>query len=66
MQRLITIALLCLLAGCGRSETEPPVAPDTPAAAEAPTAEELAHDYLWRIHRAVPRKGIISPSHPPR
>jgi dipeptidyl-peptidase-3 len=37
MQRLITIALLCLLAGCGRSETEPPVAPDTPAAAEAPT-----------------------------
>ncbi len=26
---------------------------------KVPTAEELAHDYLWRIHRAVPRKGEI-------
>jgi PPK2 family polyphosphate:nucleotide phosphotransferase len=24
-----------------------------------PSSEELAHDYLWRIHRAVPRKGEI-------
>ncbi len=24
-----------------------------------PNAEELAHDYLWRIHRAVPAKGMI-------
>lgn len=24
-----------------------------------PTDEELAHDYLWRIHRAVPRRGMI-------
>lgn len=24
-----------------------------------PTPEELAHDYLWRIHRAVPAKGMI-------
>jgi PPK2 family polyphosphate:nucleotide phosphotransferase len=24
-----------------------------------PTEEELAHDYLWRIHMAVPKKGII-------
>jgi len=24
-----------------------------------PTPEELAHDYLWRIHRAAPRKGMI-------
>lgn len=24
-----------------------------------PTEEELAHDYLWRVHRAVPRKGFI-------
>jgi PPK2 family polyphosphate:nucleotide phosphotransferase len=24
-----------------------------------PTAEELAHDYLWRVHAAVPRKGMI-------
>src|SRR5262249_42976489 len=26
---------------------------------KAPTAEELAHDYLWRIHKEVPRKGDI-------
>jgi PPK2 family polyphosphate:nucleotide phosphotransferase len=26
---------------------------------KAPTSEELARDYLWRIHRAVPRKGYI-------
>lgn len=24
-----------------------------------PTEEELAHDYLWRVHKAVPRKGTI-------
>ncbi|WP_395645369.1 polyphosphate kinase 2 family protein [Terricaulis sp.] len=24
-----------------------------------PSEEELAHDYLWRIHGAVPKKGII-------
>jgi PPK2 family polyphosphate:nucleotide phosphotransferase len=24
-----------------------------------PTADELAHDFLWRIHRAVPRAGEI-------
>ena len=27
---------------------------------KAPTAEELDHDYLWRIHRQVPRKGEIA------
>lgn len=26
---------------------------------KAPTAEELDHDFLWRIHRATPGKGII-------
>lgn len=26
---------------------------------KVPSAEELAHDYLWRIHAAVPRKGMI-------
>jgi len=26
---------------------------------KAPTSEELSHDYLWRIHRAVPAKGMI-------
>jgi PPK2 family polyphosphate:nucleotide phosphotransferase len=26
---------------------------------KAPTAEELAHDFLWRIHMAVPRAGEI-------
>jgi PPK2 family polyphosphate:nucleotide phosphotransferase len=25
-----------------------------------PTAEELAHDYLWRIHKVAPRRGHIS------
>jgi PPK2 family polyphosphate:nucleotide phosphotransferase len=25
----------------------------------APSAEELAHDYLWRIHQHAPRKGVI-------
>ena len=24
-----------------------------------PSEEELAHDYLWRIHRAIPRRGMI-------
>ena len=24
-----------------------------------PSAEEWAHDFLWRVHRAAPRKGII-------
>lgn len=26
---------------------------------KAPTAEELAHDFLWRIHQAVPARGMI-------
>jgi PPK2 family polyphosphate:nucleotide phosphotransferase len=26
---------------------------------KAPTAEELAHDFLWRIHQNVPAKGMI-------
>ncbi len=25
-----------------------------------PTAEELAHDYLWRIHKALPERGKIA------
>ena len=24
---------------------------------KAPTSEELAHDYLWRIHQNIPRRG---------
>ena len=24
-----------------------------------PSEEELAHDYLWRVHKAVPKKGVI-------
>jgi PPK2 family polyphosphate:nucleotide phosphotransferase len=27
---------------------------------KVPTAEELAHDYLWRIHQQAPRKGQIT------
>ncbi len=27
---------------------------------KAPTSHELAHDFLWRIHRVVPRAGYIS------
>jgi PPK2 family polyphosphate:nucleotide phosphotransferase len=27
---------------------------------KVPTAEELAHDYLWRIHKVTPRKGHIT------
>ncbi len=27
---------------------------------KVPTAEELAHDYLWRIHQQTPRKGQIT------
>ncbi|HEY3268101.1 MAG TPA: PPK2 family polyphosphate kinase [Armatimonadota bacterium] len=30
------------------------------AAFKAPTAEELAHDYLWRIHNACPEKGMLT------
>jgi len=26
---------------------------------KAPSAEELAHDFLWRVHKAVPRNGCI-------
>jgi PPK2 family polyphosphate:nucleotide phosphotransferase len=26
---------------------------------KVPTPEELAHDFLWRVHREVPRKGMI-------
>ena len=26
---------------------------------KAPTSVELAHDYLWRVHRVVPRKGMV-------
>ncbi len=26
---------------------------------KVPTPEELAHDYLWRVHKAVPRRGRI-------
>jgi PPK2 family polyphosphate:nucleotide phosphotransferase len=26
---------------------------------KAPTAVELAHDYLWRIHHVVPERGMI-------
>ncbi len=26
---------------------------------KAPTAEELAHDFLWRIHKETPVKGVI-------
>ena len=29
------------------------------ASFKAPTHEELAHDFLWRIHREVPRKGEV-------
>ncbi len=27
---------------------------------KAPSTEELAHDYLWRIHQATPRKGYVT------
>lgn len=27
---------------------------------KAPTAEELSHDFLWRIHRHTPAKGMIA------
>jgi PPK2 family polyphosphate:nucleotide phosphotransferase len=27
---------------------------------KAPSSEELAHDYLWRIHRDLPRRGEIA------
>jgi PPK2 family polyphosphate:nucleotide phosphotransferase len=27
---------------------------------KAPTAEELSHDFLWRIHKEAPAKGIIT------
>jgi PPK2 family polyphosphate:nucleotide phosphotransferase len=29
------------------------------ASFKVPTEEELAHDFLWRIHKAVPRRGLI-------
>lgn len=29
------------------------------ASFKAPTEQELAHDFLWRIHRQVPRSGMV-------
>jgi PPK2 family polyphosphate:nucleotide phosphotransferase len=29
------------------------------ASFKAPTATELAHDFLWRVHKAVPTKGVV-------
>ena len=29
------------------------------ASFKAPTEEELAHDFLWRIHKETPRKGMV-------
>src|ERR1700730_16974959 len=29
------------------------------AAFKVPTEEELAHDFLWRVHKVVPRHGFI-------
>lgn len=29
------------------------------ASFKAPSADELAHDYLWRVHREMPRRGEI-------
>jgi PPK2 family polyphosphate:nucleotide phosphotransferase len=29
------------------------------ASFKAPSSEELSHDFLWRIHKEVPRKGMI-------
>jgi len=26
---------------------------------KAPTEEELAHDFLWRVHKEVPRRGMV-------
>ena len=26
---------------------------------KVPSTEELAHDYLWRVHKAIPRKGEV-------
>ena len=26
---------------------------------KAPTNEELSHDFLWRIHKVVPQKGLV-------
>ncbi len=26
---------------------------------KGPTEEELAHDFLWRVHKAMPKKGMI-------
>ena len=26
----------------------------------APTTEEIGHDYLWRVHKALPSKGEIT------
>ena len=61
-------ALLVVLQGmdtAGKSGTIRRVFADTSPlgmqvkAFKAPSATELAHDYLWRIHNAVPRKGQI-------
>ena len=29
------------------------------ASFKVPTEEELAHDFLWRVHQVVPRKGLL-------
>lgn len=61
-------ALLVILQGmdtAGKSGTIRRVFADTSPlgmqvkAFKAPSSTELAHDYLWRVHNAVPRKGHI-------
>lgn len=32
----------------------------TLTAFKKPTEEELAHDFLWRVHKATPRRGMIA------
>src|SRR2546428_10904997 len=59
------IILLQGMDGSGKDSTGASVlAFVTPAGVQttnfkAPSAEELAHDFLWRIHKAVPRYGCI-------
>jgi PPK2 family polyphosphate:nucleotide phosphotransferase len=31
----------------------------TISAFKVPTEEELAHDFLWRVHKVVPRRGMV-------
>ena len=63
-EQSLLVVLQAMDAGGKDSTTEAVFGPMNPqgvrtASFKAPTEEELAHDFLWRVHRKAPRAGMI-------